>query len=260
MRYNRDNMYVLRLGSSVVLCLIISSIGLVSWVSANTLQVAPTVTLENEGPVPEGSVVVSNEDTDTYQLSTTSVQEHVFGVTAMQPALVFSTGADQIPVVTEGTAFVQVTTSNGPIERGDLLVTSDYQGVAMRAGEFDDAVFAIALQAFTSEEIGMILAEIGVDRAKEMFAASLQAEVLPQVDEDSFSFVRAGIATVLTIGALFFVLYSFRSTIAQGVVSIGRNPRARSSIMTLAFGNIIFALILFGIIVFIAIAVLVLPL
>jgi len=67
------------------------------------------------------------------------------------------------------------------------------------------------------------------------------------------------IAVVLVIGGLFFILYSFRSTIKAGVVSVGRNPRARSSIVALAIGNLTFALILCAAVVFIAVAILILP-
>ena len=232
---------------------------------ANSLPTAETVTLEEVGTVSEGTVVVANEDTGTYRVSSSADAAAIYGVAAARPPVVYTTENNNVPVITEGIAFVRVTSSNGEIRRGDLLVSSEEEGVAMRAGESEQYVFAIALEPLvTGSGVGVIQAEVGSDRAQTL--RNLQREqaaaALAETEgvESSFSWVRAVIATVIIVGGLFFVLYSFRSTIAHGVVSVGRNPRAKRSILTLSVANIVFALALCGVVVFIAVAILVLPL
>lgn len=236
-----------------------------SSIFANSLPAAETVTLEGVRTVSEGTVVVANEDTGTYRVSSSADAATIYGVAVARPPVVYTTENNNVPVITEGIAFVRVTNSNGEIRRGDLLVSSGEEGVAMRASESDQHVFAIALEPLVAGSgVGVIQAEIGSDRAqtlrnlqREQAAAAL-AET--EEDETSFSWVRAVIATMIIVGGLFFVLYSFRSTIAHGVVSVGRNPRAKRSILTLSVANIVFALVLCGVVVFIAVAILVLPL
>jgi hypothetical protein len=231
-------------------------------VSANALQVASTVTLQDDVEVVEGMVIVADEDSGTYAVSSVASDAQVFGVTAAEPSLVFVTEGNRTPVVTEGISLIRVVGSNGAINRGDLLVSSSIPGVAMLAEEGDPSVFAIALQTHQTQgdgEIGVVQAEIGSERAR---AAQAMLTGSAQEEEDSRapSIVRGTIAAVLVVGALFFILYSFRSTMTQGVVSVGRNPKARRSIVTLSFANIGFAVLLCAIVVFIAIAILILPL
>jgi hypothetical protein len=166
-------------------------------------------------------------------------------------------------VVTDGIALIQVVVSNGVIQRGDLLVTSSTTGAAMRAGKEYEHVFAVALENYEPEvtnQTGIIQADVSVERAMLALEAKRQAEMNTKDEPASpVSIVRAVIAAMLVVGGLFFILYSFRSTIKAGVVSVGRNPRARGSIVALAVGNLTFALILCGVVVFIAVAILILP-
>lgn len=247
------------------LLLVSSFLGGLPVLASNTLQVAPTVRIESVTPVVEGSLIVYDETQQQYQQTITPHDARVFGVTAMSPALVFSTGVDEVPVVTEGITLVRVSAANGLIKRGDFLVSAPQLGVAMRAGDEHQYVFARALEdsVATADATGLIQAEVGVEWAQAALALERQhaaeAEALPS-QQRTATFVRAALAITLVIGALFFILYSFRSTIAEGVVSVGRNPRARGSIITLAVGNIIFALVLCAVVVFIAVAILILPL
>ena len=184
-----------------------------STVSASALQVASTVTLEGVVEVSEGMVVVGNDELQTYTLSEQTSDSQVFGVTAARPSLVFTTDGHQVPVVTEGIAFIQVIASNGVIQRGDLLVTSSSTGAAMRAGETYQHVFAIALETYGEiGEVGVIQAEIGVERAQSVRA--MQSELLLSAEDDQVSLVpsiiRGVISSILVAGALFFILYSFR--------------------------------------------------
>jgi len=230
---------------------------------ANTIQVAPTVSFVGADTVGEGVVVTVDDEQEQYSISNRSHDDGVYGVTAAQPALVFQTGEQEVPVVTDGITYVQVSAAGGQISRGDLLVTAAATGVARKAADDESYVFAIALENYqpdAAEQTGFIQADVSVQRAELALEARRQAQMSAEdTSPDPVSIVRAIIAVVLVVGGLFFVLYSFRSTIKAGVVSVGRNPRARSSIVALTIGNLTFALVLCAVVVFIAVAILILP-
>jgi hypothetical protein len=230
---------------------------------ANTIQVSPTISFVGADDVEEGVVITVDTTQEEYSISNRTHHDSVYGVTAAQPALVFQTGEQEVPVVTDGVAYVQVNTQGGEIARGDFLVTAAAAGVARKAATSESHVFAIALEDYrpdAANQTGFIQADVSVERAVLALETRRQAELRAQDEStDPVSIVRAVIAVVLVVGGLFFVLYSFRSTIKAGVVSVGRNPRARSSIVALAIGNLTFALILCAVVVFIAVAILILP-
>jgi len=232
-------------------------------VLANAIQVSPTVSFLGADVVREGSVITVDSEQAQYSISARAHHDSVYGVTAAQPALVFQTGEQEVPVVTDGITYVQVSTAGGQISRGDFLVTAAAPGVARKATEDESYVFAIALEDYQTDaasQIGFIQADVSVERAELALEARRQAEMSAEdTAPDPISIVRAVIAVVLVVGGLFFVLYSFRSTIKAGVVSVGRNPRARSSIVALTIGNLTFALVLCAVVVFIAVAILILP-
>lgn len=229
---------------------------------ANAVQVSPTISLPGADQVGEGVVVTVDSEQENYSVADRAHHDSVYGVTVAQPALVFQTGEQEVPVVTDGVSFVQVSAEGGPIARGDLLVTASAPGVARKASSTESYVFAIALEAYQPDpanQIGYIQADVSVQRAVQALEARQQAMSEQDTATDPVSIVRAVIAVVLVVGGLFFVLYSFRSTIKAGVVSVGRNPRAQSSIVALAIGNLTFALVLCAAVVFIAVAILILP-
>lgn len=223
-----------------------------------SVPIATTVQLQ-DGVVENGLTVIYDRETDTYSLSTRVNDKRVYGVTAERPVLVFATSDDALPVVTNGVTRVRVSGVNGPITRGDLLMTSSEPGVAVFANLEDEYVFAVALESWIASSTGTILAEVGVEQARARQLSRLEAVATAGMERRPISLARGLIAVVIAIGGLGFVLYSFRSVIKAGVVSIGRNPRARASILTLAIGNILFALILCLLALFVAVAVLILP-
>lgn len=202
----------------------------------------------------------ADEQTQEYQVSAAAYDAQVYGVIGERPAIVYMTSSTSVPVVTGGVAAVQVTASQGPIAAGDLLTTSDVRGVAMQAGTSTFAVFAIALEPLTTGS-GVIMAEINVAKAQALqrdrqaaLTAASQAEAGVQS-----STVRKLLAGVLVVGALAFLLYSFRTILKASVLAIGRNPRARSSLIMVAVGSMVLALVIALMIGLIAIGVLVLP-
>ena len=222
------------------------------------LPVATTLPVEGiDGQY--GQVVVYEAEDERYRISRAPRELSLVGVTAERPTVVFTIDDAIVPVVTSGVTPVQVDTSAGSIARGDVLTSSQQPGVAMRAQLADEQVFAVALESYDGSGVAMVLADVSVERAR---AAQMARRVQAEHDADeqqSTTLIRVIIASIVAFGALGFLLYSLRSIYRQGVISVGRNPRAKSSIVLLSIGGTIAIILVSIIILLVAVGVLVLP-
>ena len=85
--------------------------------------------------LPAGTVVVLDSTRSNQVISSTQAYDtRVAGVISAQPGIALGeSGANKVLVATTGRVMVKVDASNGPIHIGDLLVTSDVPGVAMKS-------------------------------------------------------------------------------------------------------------------------------
>mgnify|MGYP006972390524 CR=1 FL=1 len=100
-------------------------------------------------------------------LSTEAYDHRVAGVIAgaggIQPGIVMAQNslkpANTFPVAVTGRVYCWADASNGPIEPGDLLTTSDIPGYAMKAADYQSAQGATIGKAMTSlsKETGLVL-------------------------------------------------------------------------------------------------------
>jgi hypothetical protein len=96
------------------------------WVPAAEQLAAGTVVVLDSSK--SNQVISSNKSYDT----------RVAGVISAQPGIMLGEkGDNKVLVATTGRVLVNVEATNGPIEIGDLLVTSDREGVAMRSQPVD---------------------------------------------------------------------------------------------------------------------------
>ena len=96
------------------------------WVDSSQKLAAGTVVILD--PTKSNQVVASSEGYDT----------RVAGVISAQPGLVLGeAGKNRVLVASTGRVKVKVDATNGPIQIGDLLVTSDVAGVAMKSVPVD---------------------------------------------------------------------------------------------------------------------------
>lgn len=117
---------------------------------ANKLHVAGSITVDGninakyqdlaewvESPqelAPGTVVVVDEEMSNRVIASTQSYDSRVAGVISLQPGVVLGeAGEGRVLVATTGRVKMKVDASNGPIKLGDLLVTSDKTGIAMKS-------------------------------------------------------------------------------------------------------------------------------
>lgn len=79
-------------------------------------------------------VVLDSSASNQVTASNKAYDTRVAGVVSLRPGLILGEAAkDRVLVATTGRVKVMVDASNGPIEIGDLLVTSDVPGVAMKS-------------------------------------------------------------------------------------------------------------------------------
>jgi len=91
--------------------------------------------VESSSPVPSGTVVVLDPSTSNRVMaSLQSYDTRVAGVVSTQPGVTLGEGGDnKVLVATTGRVKVKVDATFGAIQVGDLLVTSDTPGVAMKS-------------------------------------------------------------------------------------------------------------------------------
>ncbi|MEK7083640.1 MAG: hypothetical protein AAB932_00200, partial [Patescibacteria group bacterium] len=114
---------------------------------------------------PGDVLVVDHDATDRYQKSNAPYAREVSGVVSTQPVIVIGSGktGTTADMAIAGRVPVKISDENGPIERGDMLVTASLPGHAMRydARRDDGATMAgivgIALDSFATGT-GKILA------------------------------------------------------------------------------------------------------
>lgn len=81
-----------------------------------------------------GDVVLLSLDTECFLTkSLRKFDPLVIGVISEEPKICLGAGANQLPLALVGIVKCKVNTENGPIKKGDLLVTSSEPGYAMRA-------------------------------------------------------------------------------------------------------------------------------
>lgn len=119
-----------------------------------------------------GDVLVISENTDrTVEISSVASSTKVLGVYATKPGVILTKkGIDEnldelVPMGVVGVIPTKVCLENGPIKRGDLLVTASKKGHAMKAIPVDingvlfyptGAILGKALENFDSKESGII--------------------------------------------------------------------------------------------------------
>jgi len=86
-------------------------------------------------PLSAGTVVVLDSTKSNQVISSTKAYDtRVAGVVSEKPGIALGeSGANKVLVATTGRVLVNVDASNGPIHIGDLLVTSDTSGLAMKS-------------------------------------------------------------------------------------------------------------------------------
>ena len=145
----------------------------------------------NIGDIPESGdvMIVDPDNPDTYKISRGSYDQAVAGVISSNPTIIVGNGRTTQTAVMAmvGRVPVKVSNENGPIVRGDLLVTASTTGHAMKYDETRDdnakmvGVIGIALENFDPGVTGtgkiMALIRTGWVYNKNQSIGTLKADV-----------------------------------------------------------------------------------
>jgi hypothetical protein len=219
-----------------------------------------------EKEVQDGSIISLNSS--GYRLTTVAYDTDLYGIVAFHPAIAIeeaSPAAGIYRVVTEGQAYVRVSSGNGAIKKGDFVTSSSKAGVGQKA-DISGYVIGMALEDFANSDknqIGKIL--VGIKPRynvvttnkpldiRTVFRPSLMIPFLSPLT--SLRYLFAVLVTAVTFVIAFV---NFGRMAKSGVEALGRNPLAAPRITLGMIFTLMVTLLIIGTGAFIAYLILVL--
>ena len=198
----------------------------------------------NEKNIQNGDIISSTKQ--GYKRTVSPYDPQIFGVVSVKPAVYLSdaTANNATPVLSLGEAQVRVSSTNGPIRRGDFVTSSKIPGVGQKAVD-NGFVVGTAEEDYTNSDpkkVGLILvtlqphfAQLSSNLTRNLFsAASIGFNAALQTPSGVLRYMIAGIISVLSF---FFGFRFFARASNRGVEAIGRNPLAKQAILLSVFIN-----------------------
>jgi hypothetical protein len=216
-----------------------------------------------------------------YKTSESFSDESMFGVIVDDPVLYMeseiSLKENARPVVRYGETVVNVSTLGGDINVGDIVTTSSVPGVGQKA-KYEDASyilgFALGPISFNGktevrdgEEIkfgtvpialrigpymtkdGAAFVAFGKEKGKDFFLNNNGTGTSASTDKyalNMFKIFRYILATVIAVTSIIVSVGHFGTTFKESVVSVGRNPLAKSHIRSILLWNMLWMIIISG--------------
>ncbi len=202
------------------------------------------------GSLQPGSVVaLSSNSADTVELAPANDTHRIYGIVvdpSTAPVTVKKTTA-QVYVATTGTYPVLISDQNGPIKSGDYLSMSGADGIAAKAksnqptmlgqaaGDFDGTKNVLTRQndgsAVGRIDVNIAIGENPIAKAGDTYVPKVLQQISDTLAGKQVSVLRVYAAlTIFGITLLISTLLLI-SGIRSGMISIGRNPLSRHSIM-----------------------------
>jgi mannose-6-phosphate isomerase-like protein (cupin superfamily) len=217
-------------------------------------------------------VIIDPEDDGKITAATLETVEDIYGV-VINPndaSVTLSEGSEQTFVATSGRYQLLVSDQNGPIQPGDFITISSLEGIGMRVNDIAPVVVGRALAEFdgsnavssaevgeTTVAIGRIAADIQVgpnplQRPTEANLPEFLRRVAETVAGKPVSAIRVYIAMFVFIVSAFVAGSLMYSGVRSSIISIGRNPLSKKSIIrgmvqVILVGMIIFMIGVFGV-------------
>jgi len=248
------------IGYTIALVFVLG-VGVVSAQSYTT--VASNIVVE--GSVRDGDVISYDPSANSYHPSSAYADELMYGVVVFDPVLNLlenneGAPATGVPVVRYGEVSVNVSTLGGYVRAGDLITTSPIEGFAQRVPrEAGTYVLGFAIEDMTIGEdtitVGGETVQLGrvpvalrigpyvTKEGSERIASStlLGSTGLTSTEEqngiDMFKLLRYIMASLVAALAILVSARRFGDTFSQSVISVGRNPLARSQIRSIVIWN-----------------------
>lgn len=199
---------------------------------AATLGVARIVGVKDKD-IKDGSILSAGEHGAV--LSSLAYDPQVMGVVSRDAAIILSSNSsDQgVPIISNGTVYVLVSSKEGNIKKGDLLTSSTIPGVAVKAVK-SGYVLGRSLEDYDNpdpKKIDKIAIDLNLHyfNLKPSFPGSLtdilKLALLPTKDSPTplFKYI---VAAGVVLASFILGFLSFGRTAAKGVEALGRNPSA----------------------------------
>ncbi len=256
----------------------------------NENSIAQTHVIFGDKPV-SGDIVSFDKETQKFNLSKIEGDSNLFGVVVTDPVIVLTSTNGGVPIARAGEVLVNVTTLGGNIHAGDLITSSKIQGKGQKADVSDKYIIGTALQPFvrlatSTSKIEMstttnviysgsieVLLDVGLKSTTSNIKKTFPASTTPLVNnsksqiekksKDPFTipiFIKYIIAATIGIGSIVIAFKNFGSNIRNSVVSVGRNPLAKSSIQSIMVLDTILIILISMAGLFVGFTVLFLPL
>ena len=216
-------------------------------------------------------VMLKKDDPTKVELVTTETSERMRGVVvaANDAPLTLANAGQRVFVATNGRYDVMVSTQNGPIKAGDYITASALSGVGMKASDKEAYIIGRAITDFDGKKdaigsneikdstgnkrtvsIGRVSMDVGV--AKNPLLKATEPNV-PQFLLKAATAIAGRPVNPFRVymGVLVFGICTVVSGILMyggvrsGLISIGRNPLSKKSIIRSMFQVIITGLIIF---------------
>lgn len=201
-----------------------------------SLGVARMVTVK-EKDVKDGSLISSS--IEGVILSNIPYDPQILGVVARDAGIIIASNdsPESVPVISNGSVYVLVSSKNGVIKKGDIITSSTTPGVAVKAVK-SGYVLGYALEDYSDTDANKI-GKIAVDLSLHYFNSRstlvgtltdiFKIALLPTKDSPNAIF-KYIIAALVVIGSFILGFLTFGRTAAKGVEALGRNPAASKTI------------------------------
>lgn len=209
--------------------------------------------LQNGMVVAAKNVSVSDGNTVTYvEKSSASRADKTIGIVVDQRSgsVTTSEPGSTVYVATSGSAIAYVSDVNGKVRKGDLVVASPIEGVLMRSTIGTSGVVGIAMQDFPEDstetvklqtnnghdiEVKIATVQINMDTKTTKNSADVSKSILQRIGEAlvrrEVTSTQAFIATIIFVLLLIVVGGIIYAAVSSTIISLGRNPFARKTIL-----------------------------
>ncbi len=207
-----------------------------------------------------GAIVeLVNQETKEVKIASKDQLQSMFGVVVdpqQLPVRVSSGIANETYVAVSGTYNVLVSTQGGDIAPGDYVTLSSISGIGMKAGTEEESVFGRAVAGFNSSsasrgsaeikdvdgnlimtvQLGSIPVTIEIQKnPNEKSTKARVPEALERIGqaiaEKEVSAIRIYISLAITAISLVTALVVLYTGVRSSIISIGRNPMSKKSIL-----------------------------
>lgn len=257
----------------IAFCLLLISFPTLALAQIESVDFAYTYNISDKDAV-DGDIISSSVDKGFIR-SSFPYDNRIFGVIQTSPLITYKSIDDTgSPVSRSGTATVNVTTINGPINVGDYITSSEMPGKGQKATD-SGYVIGIAMTTLGNNEgeefsyqkkisgsnqpapaeklrqgkvaVAMQIqyAELTTARTALRLLDSFNAALFTNIQNpDQFvKIFRYFTAIIIVLISFAIGFWTFSRSIPKGIEAIGRNPLAQKTIMFSIIMNVIFTIV-----------------